>query len=56
MFNFRQLSVYEVCVHKMSTEKATCYSYYEDQVIIEPNEVATLLKGYIRANANVPAK
>lgn len=50
VFYFRQLWVYEFCVHNMKTAKATFYSYHEGQALKGPNEVTSFLNDYIRAN------
>lgn len=52
VFYFRQLWVYEFCVHNMKTGKATFYSYHEGQALKGPNEVATCLNQYIHENVS----
>lgn len=48
VFYFRQLWVYEFCVHNIKTAKATFCSYHEGQALKGPNEVTSFLNDYIR--------
>jgi len=50
VFYFRQLWVYEFCIHNMKTAKATFYSYHEGEALKGNNEVISFLNDYIRAN------
>lgn len=52
IFYYRQLWVYEFCIHNMKTGKGTFYSYHEGQALKGPNEVSSFLNHYI--NMYVP--
>lgn len=52
VFYYRQLWVYEFCIHDMKNNKAFLYSYQEGQALKGPNEVCTFLLNFI--NEHVP--
>lgn len=47
IFYYRQLWVYEFCIHNMRTGKGTFYSYHEGQALKGPNEVSTFINDYV---------
>lgn len=50
VFYYRQLWVNEFCIHNLSTEKATFYSYHEGEAHKGPDEVCSFLADYLQTH------
>lgn len=56
VFYYRQLWVFEFCIHNIKTGKAYFYSYHEGQALKGPNEVCSFLHNYFSTDVPLHVK